>query len=49
MATLLWHPSLGVEMGHLARSFDSCLVCTAHVDDGKTGRARPAFRLGTGG
>ena len=49
MATLLWHPSLGVEMGHLARSFDSCLVCTAHVDDGKTGCDRAASRLGTGG
>jgi Ni,Fe-hydrogenase I large subunit len=24
-----------VELGHVARSFDSCLVCTVHAYDGK--------------
>lgn len=28
-----------VELGHVARSFDSCLVCTVHAYDGKTGKA----------
>ena len=26
-----------VELGHVARSFDSCLVCTVHAYDGKNG------------
>lgn len=49
MATLLCHSSLGLEMGHVARSFDACLVCTVPADDGQTGHERAAFRLGTGG
>jgi len=32
-----------VELGHVARSFDSCLVCTVHAYDGKTGRQLTEF------
>jgi len=32
-----------VELGHVARSFDSCLVCTVHAYDGKTGRELSSF------
>lgn len=37
-----------VEMGHVARSFDSCLVCTVHAYDGKSGRELSRFRIGEG-
>ena len=39
-------PSDPVEMGHVARSFDSCLVCTVHAYDGKSGRELARFRMG---
>ncbi len=32
-----------VELGHVARSFDSCLVCTVHAYDGRTGRELDRF------
>lgn len=32
-----------VEIGHVARSFDSCLVCTVHAYDGKTGKEMSKF------
>jgi hydrogenase large subunit len=32
-----------VELGHVARSFDSCLVCTVHAYDGKTGKQLSKF------
>ncbi len=32
-----------VELGHVARSFDSCLVCTVHAYDGRTGRQLSKF------
>ena len=32
-----------VELGLVARSFDSCLVCTVHAYDGKTGRELSRF------
>ncbi|WP_395695009.1 nickel-dependent hydrogenase large subunit [Nocardioides sp.] len=32
-----------VELGHVARSFDSCLVCTVHAYDGRTGRELNQF------
>ena len=35
-----------VELGHVARSFDSCLVCTVHAYDGKTGEELSKFRVG---
>ncbi len=41
-------PSDPVEMGHVARSFDSCLVCTVHTYDGKTGKELARFRMGEG-
>ncbi len=37
-----------VEMGHVARSYDSCLVCTVHTYDGKTGKELARFRIGEG-
>lgn len=36
-------PSDPVELGHVARSFDSCLVCTVHAYDGKTGKELSKF------
>lgn len=33
-----------VEVGHVARSFDSCLVCTVHAYDSKTGEELARFR-----
>ena len=41
-------PSDPVEMGHVARSYDSCLVCTVHTYDGKTGKELAQFRIGEG-
>jgi len=32
-----------VELGHVARSFDSCLVCTVHAYDGKSGKEMNQF------
>ncbi|MGH3794539.1 MAG: nickel-dependent hydrogenase large subunit [Pseudonocardiaceae bacterium] len=32
-----------VELGHVARSFDSCMVCTVHAYDAKTGRELSKF------
>ena len=37
-----------VELGHVARSFDSCLVCTVHAYDGKTGRKMAQFKVNGG-
>jgi Ni,Fe-hydrogenase I large subunit len=37
-----------VEMGHVARSFDSCLVCTVHAYDEKSGKELSRFRIGEG-
>jgi uptake hydrogenase large subunit len=34
-----------VEVGMVARSFDSCLVCTVHAHDGKTGKELKRFKL----
>lgn len=39
-------PTDPVEMGHVARSYDSCLVCTVHAYDEKTGRELSRFRIG---
>jgi hydrogenase large subunit len=33
-----------VEIGHVARSYDSCLVCTVHAHDAKTGEELARFR-----
>lgn len=34
-----------VEVGMVARSFDSCLVCTVHAHDGKSGEELAKFKL----
>lgn len=34
-----------VEIGHVARSFDSCLVCTVHAYDRKTGKQLARFQV----
>ncbi|AQG78930.1 nickel-dependent hydrogenase large subunit [Spirosoma montaniterrae] len=34
-----------VEVGMVARSFDSCLVCTVHAHDGKSGKELAKFKL----
>ncbi|HBP88568.1 MAG TPA: nickel-dependent hydrogenase large subunit [Nitrospirales bacterium] len=39
-------PTDPVEVGHVARSFDSCLVCTVHAHDQKTGKELARFRIG---
>jgi hydrogenase large subunit len=33
-----------IEVGHVARSFDSCLVCTVHAFDAKSGAELATFR-----
>ncbi len=38
-----------VEIGHVARSFDSCLVCTVHAYDGKTGKELAQYRVNGSG
>lgn len=38
-------PTDPVEVGHVARSFDSCMVCTVHAQDGKTGEELASFRI----
>jgi hydrogenase large subunit len=39
-------PTDPIEMGHVARSFDSCLVCTVHAYDEKSGKELSRFRIG---
>lgn len=39
-------PTDPVEVGHVARSFDSCLVCTVHAHDAKTGKELARFKIG---
>jgi hydrogenase large subunit len=34
-----------IELGHVARSFDSCIVCTVHAYDGKTGEEMSSFTV----
>ena len=33
-----------VEVGHVCRSYDSCLVCTVHAHDATTGEELARFR-----
>jgi hydrogenase large subunit len=33
-----------VEVGHVCRSYDSCLVCTVHAHDARTGKELARFR-----
>lgn len=46
IGTPIADPSDPVELGHVARSFDSCLVCTVHAYDEKTGKELAQFRIG---
>lgn len=34
-----------IELGHVARSYDSCLVCTVHAYDAKSGKQLARFRV----
>jgi len=49
LGTTIHDPSDPVELGHVARSFDSCLVCTVHAYDAKTGRQLGVYRIGETG
>lgn len=44
VGTPIADPTNPVEVGHVARSFDSCLVCTVHAHDAKTGEELARFR-----
>ncbi len=44
IGTPIKDPSDPVEVGHVARSYDSCLVCTVHAHDAKTGKELARFR-----
>jgi len=45
IGTPVGNPQDPVELGHVARSYDSCLVCTVHAYDGKTGKELAKFRM----
>ena len=44
IGTPIKNPHDPVEVGHVARSYDSCLVCTVHAHDAKTGEELARFR-----
>ncbi len=44
IGTPIANPSDPVEVGHVARSYDSCLVCTVHAHDARTGAELARFR-----
>jgi uptake hydrogenase large subunit len=44
IGTPIADPTDPVEVGHVARSFDSCLVCTVHAHDAKTGEELSRFK-----
>ena len=44
IGTPIADPSDPVEVGHVARSYDSCLVCTVHAHDAKTGEELSRFK-----
>jgi hydrogenase large subunit len=48
VGTPVQNPDFPVELGNVAHSFDSCLVCTVHAYDGKTGKELATFRMGGG-
>ncbi len=48
IGTPVRNPEDPVELANVAHSFDSCLVCTVHAYDGKTGRQLSRFRMGPG-
>ncbi len=40
------NPEDPIEVAHVARSFDSCLVCTVHVYDRKKGKTLAKYKIG---
>jgi hydrogenase large subunit len=44
VGTPIADPHDPIEVGHVCRSFDSCLVCTVHAHDGRTGEELARFR-----
>jgi Ni,Fe-hydrogenase I large subunit len=44
IGTPIKDPTDPVEVGHVARSYDSCLVCTVHAHDAKSGKELARFR-----
>lgn len=44
IGTPIADPTDPVEVGHVCRSYDSCLVCTVHAHDAKTGEELARFR-----
>ncbi len=44
IGTPIADPADPVEVGHVARSYDSCLVCTVHAHDARTGEELARFR-----
>ncbi len=44
IGTPIADPTDPVEVGHVARSYDSCLVCTVHAHDAKTGKELSRFK-----
>ena len=44
IGTPIANPADPVEVGHVARSFDSCMVCTVHAHDAKSGKELARFR-----
>jgi len=48
IGTPVENPDFPVELGQVAHSYDSCLVCTVHAYDGKTGRELAKFQMGGG-
>ena len=48
IGTPVENPDFPVELAQVAHSYDSCLVCTVHAYDGKTGRELAKYRMGGG-
>ena len=48
IGTPVENPDDPVELAQVAHSYDSCLVCTVHAYDGRTGRELSRFRMGMG-
>jgi hydrogenase large subunit len=44
IGTPIANPGDPVEVGHVCRSYDSCLVCTVHAHDARTGKELARFR-----
>jgi uptake hydrogenase large subunit len=48
LGTPIENPDFPVELAQVAHSYDSCLVCTVHAYDGRTGKQLAQFRMGGG-